>query len=112
MEVLTLPNLRRHRPPVFVTPDEVGAHWQDGKLHLPLHNKLNGAWLVAPEARGDMNFGFDILVAHAARTRRLVAGSIVGYGTISNRDPKAGVCTPKSAVRQPNGCLSRSTARG
>jgi fumarylacetoacetate (FAA) hydrolase len=76
--------------PVAVTPDELGAAWQDGKVQLPLTVHLNGALFGCPDAGVDMTFDFGQLVAHAAKTRRLGAGSIVGSGTVSNRDRSKG----------------------
>jgi fumarylacetoacetate (FAA) hydrolase len=76
--------------PVFVTPDELGAAWIDSKLHLPLVTHVNGAWFGAPEAGVDMQFNFAQLVAHAARTRPLSAGTIVGSGTVANEDTGRG----------------------
>ncbi|MCU1093518.1 fumarylacetoacetate hydrolase family protein [Stenotrophomonas maltophilia] len=76
--------------PVFVTPDELGEAWQDNKVHLPLVTHINGAWFGAPEAGVDMQFNFAQLVAHAARTRPLGAGTIVGSGTIANEDTSKG----------------------
>lgn len=76
--------------PVVVTPEELGADWRSGKLHLPVVTHFNGALFGRPNAGTDMNFGFDRLVAHAARTRALTAGTIIGSGTISNRDPAVG----------------------
>lgn len=76
--------------PVAVTLDELGAAWRDAKLHLPLEVKINGAWFGNPNAGTDMNFDFGQLIAHAARTRELEAGTIIGSGTVSNRDPKVG----------------------
>lgn len=76
--------------PVLVTPDELGGHWQDSKLSLPLHSTLNGAFFGKPEAGVDMQFNFARLVAHAARTRPLTAGTIVGSGTIANEDTGKG----------------------
>ena len=76
--------------PVFVTPDELGEAWRDSKLHLPLVSHINGAWFGAPEAGEDMQFSFADLVAHAARTRPLSAGTIVGSGTIANQDEARG----------------------
>jgi len=78
--------------PVFATPDELGADWHGGKLHRPLSVKLNGQRLGAPETGEDMQFDFGTLIAHAARTRRLVAGTVIGSGTVSNRREGAGVC--------------------
>jgi fumarylacetoacetate (FAA) hydrolase len=71
--------------PVAVTPDELGDAWRDHKLHLPLQVTLNGRPFGRPNAGEDMTFGFGALVAHAAKTRELAAGSIVGSGTVSNK---------------------------
>lgn len=76
--------------PVFVTPDELGDAWRGNKLHLPLLTHINGKWFGAPEAGEDMQFDFSQLVAHAARTRPLSAGTIVGSGTIANQDTSRG----------------------
>ena len=76
--------------PVFVTPDELGAHWRGNKLHLPLLTHINGKWFGAPEAGVDMQFDFAQLVAHAAKTRPLSAGTIVGSGTVANEDTSLG----------------------
>jgi len=76
--------------PVAVTLDELGAAWDGRTVHLPLISHLNGKLLGRPNAGTDMNFDFPTLIAHAARTRELAAGSIVGSGTVSNRDPEAG----------------------
>lgn len=76
--------------PVAATPDELGAAWRDARLHLPIVTEFNGTRFGAPEAGEDMQFGFDRLIAHAARTRRLGAGTIIGSGTVSNRDPARG----------------------
>ena len=76
--------------PVAVTPDELGAHWRDGKVHLPLEVSLNGAPFGWPNAGIDMTFSFPQLIAHAAKTRELEAGSIIGSGTVSNADRKSG----------------------
>lgn len=78
--------------PVFVTPDELGEAWHSGRLHLPLRAFVNGMLLGQPNGGVDMQFGFDQLIAHVARTRRLGAGTLLGSGTVSNRDPAAGVC--------------------
>ena len=72
--------------PVAVTPDELGAAWHDAKLHLPLTVALNGDRFGHPDAGVDMTFSFARLIAHVARTRRLGAGSIIGSGTVSNKD--------------------------
>jgi len=78
--------------PVAVTPDELGAAWDGGKLSLPLLCHLNGTLFGRPNAGVDMNFEFPALIAHAARTRPLAAGTIIGAGTVSNRDRAAGSC--------------------
>lgn len=71
--------------PVAVTPDELGDSWDGGRVHLPLVSHLNGALFGKPNAGIDMTFDFPTLVAHVAKTRSLVAGSIVGSGTVSNK---------------------------
>jgi fumarylacetoacetate (FAA) hydrolase len=76
--------------PVAVTPDELGGAWRDGKVHLPLRTDLNGEAFGRPECGEDMQFDFPTLVAHAARTRPLGAGTIVGSGTIANADEGRG----------------------
>jgi len=75
--------------PVAVTPDELGSEWRDGRVHLRLHVRWNGERFGEPQG-GEMNFNFGQLVAHAARTRRLTAGSIIGSGTVSNAAREAG----------------------
>jgi fumarylacetoacetate (FAA) hydrolase len=72
--------------PVAVTPDELGGAWRDGKLHLPLVSHVNGRLFGHPNAGIDMTFDFPTLIAHVARTRELEAGSIVGSGTVSNKE--------------------------
>ena len=76
--------------PVLVTPDELGEAWVDSELRLPLHSYLNGEWFGSPDAGTDMQFNFGQLVAHAAKTRPLSAGTIVGSGTIANEDTAVG----------------------
>lgn len=76
--------------PVAVTPDELGDSWREGKVHLPLRSTLSGKLFGEPHAGVDMQFSFPQLIAHAAQTRRLCAGSIVGSGTISNRNRSVG----------------------
>jgi fumarylacetoacetate (FAA) hydrolase len=71
--------------PVAVTPDELGGAWRENKVHLPLHVWLNGARFGEPDAGIDMTFDFAQLIAHAAKTRALGAGTIVGSGTVSNK---------------------------
>ncbi|RIJ16438.1 FAA hydrolase family protein [Henriciella mobilis] len=80
--------------PVAVTPDELGDTWSGGKLHLPMLSTYNGKPFGKPECDVDMTFDFGTLVAHAAKTRPLGAGSIIGSGTISNRDPDGGAGKP------------------
>jgi fumarylacetoacetate (FAA) hydrolase len=76
--------------PVAVTPEELGEAWHGGKLHLPLEVYVNGELLGKPNAGVDMTFSFYRLIAHAARTRPLSAGTIIGSGTVSNKDKSAG----------------------
>ncbi len=76
--------------PVLVTPDELGAAWRDDKLHLPMRTWINGQWFGAAECGEDMQFSFAELIAHAAKTRPLAAGTIVGSGTIANHDTARG----------------------
>ena len=76
--------------PVAVTPDEVGAAWQGGRLHLPLQSTWNGKRVGLCDAGPEMSFHFGQLIAHACKTRRMRAGSIVGSGTVSNQDAKRG----------------------
>lgn len=71
--------------PVAVTPDELGDVWQDAKVHLPLLSYINGEAFGKPNAGVDMTFDFGQLVAHAATTRALGAGAIIGSGTVSNK---------------------------
>lgn len=71
--------------PVAVTPDELGDAWQGGKVHLPLLSTYNGQAFGKPEAGIDMTFNFPTIVAHAAKTRPLGAGCVVGSGTVSNK---------------------------
>jgi fumarylacetoacetate (FAA) hydrolase len=80
--------------PVAVTPDELGPAWDGAKLSGPLLSWLNGAPFGRPNAGVDMTFDFPTLVAHAARTRPLGAGVIVGSGTVSNRDADGGPGKP------------------
>jgi fumarylacetoacetate (FAA) hydrolase len=80
--------------PVFVTPDALGKRWQDGKLHGCLHVDLNGQPFGRADAGVDMTFDFGTLIAHLAKTRSLGAGTIVGSGTVSNRDADGGPGRP------------------
>jgi len=76
--------------PVLATPDELGEAWRDSKLHLAMRTWINGKWFGEAEAGVDMQFSFAELVAHAAKTRPLSAGAIVGSGTIANQDTAKG----------------------
>ena len=76
--------------PAAVTPDELGDQWRDGKLHGALKVDLNGAPFGRADAGEDMTFDFPTLIAHAAKTRALSAGTIIGSGTVSNRDAEGG----------------------
>jgi fumarylacetoacetate (FAA) hydrolase len=78
--------------PVAVTPDELGDAWRDGRVHRPMIVHWNGKKVGQPDCGTDMVFHFGQLIAHAAKTRNLRAGSIVGSGTISNKDAKRGYC--------------------
>ncbi|MGV9005547.1 MAG: fumarylacetoacetate hydrolase family protein [Brevundimonas sp.] len=80
--------------PVFVTPDELGGRWKDGKLHGTLSVQLNGAEFGKADAGVDMTFDFGTLIAHLARTRSLCAGTVIGSGTVSNRDTDGGPGKP------------------
>ena len=71
--------------PVCVTPDELGDAWQDSKLRLPIHVQINARPFGKPNAGEDMTFNFAQLIAHAAKTRELAAGTIIGSGTVSNK---------------------------
>jgi len=82
--------------PVLVTPDALGERWKDGKLHGELTVELNGAVFGQADAGVDMTFDFGTLIAHLAKTRSLVAGSIIGSGTVSNRDVDGGPGKPVS----------------
>ncbi|NGY04948.1 fumarylacetoacetate hydrolase family protein [Solimonas terrae] len=82
--------------PCAITPDELGDAWQSARVHRPLLSFVNGEAFGKPDAGVDMTFDFGQLVAHAARTRPLVAGSIIGSGTVSNRGADGG---PGKAIR-------------
>ncbi|MBD8893297.1 fumarylacetoacetate hydrolase family protein [Roseibium litorale] len=75
--------------PVAVTPDEIGDHWAEGRVELPLHVAVNGQEVGRANGR-EMHFSFAGLIAHCARTRRLSAGTVIGSGTVSNEDRAAG----------------------
>jgi fumarylacetoacetate (FAA) hydrolase len=76
--------------PVAVTPDALGSAWREGRLHGALRSAINGEELGHPDAGVEMQFDFGRLIAHAARTRPLAAGTIVGSGTVSNQDRAVG----------------------
>jgi fumarylacetoacetate (FAA) hydrolase len=76
--------------PVAITPDELGEAWAGAKVHRPLVVTFNGQHFGHPNAGVDMTFSFADLIAHAARTRALAAGSIIGSGTVSNKDRSVG----------------------
>ena len=78
--------------PVLVTPDELGDAWDGERLHLPLRANLNGDLVGAPNAGQDMTFDFPTLIAHCAKSRSLVAGTVIGSGTVSNVGSEAGSC--------------------
>ena len=78
--------------PVLATPDELGDAWDGTRLHLPLRAVLNGELVGAPNAGQDMTFDFATLIAHCAKSRSLVAGTVIGSGTVSNVGSEAGSC--------------------
>jgi fumarylacetoacetate (FAA) hydrolase len=79
---------------VAVTPDELGKAFDGAKVNLPLLSFVNGKPFGRPETGNDMTFDFPTLIMHAAKTRALVAGTILGAGTVSNRDPDGGPVKP------------------
>ncbi|MEO8812955.1 MAG: fumarylacetoacetate hydrolase family protein [Caulobacteraceae bacterium] len=92
--------------PVAVTPDELGAAWREGRLHGEVRVELNGVAFGRADAGVDMTFGFGALIAHAAKTRGLAAGSIVGSGTVSNRGPDGGPGRPVAEGGAGYSCLA------
>lgn len=76
--------------PVAVTPDELAPYWKDAKLHLPLLSTLNGKLVGSPNAGLDMTFDFGQLIAHAAKSRSLMAGTVIGSGTVANQGSPTG----------------------
>ena len=92
--------------PVLVTPDELGTRWRDGKLHGPLNVDLNGQPFGRADAGEDMTFDFGTLIAHLAKTRNIGAGSIVGSGTVSNRDADGGPGKPIARGGRGYSCLA------
>ena len=89
-----------------VTPDALGDAWRDGKLHGKLEVELNGKPLGEADAGVDMTFDFGTLIAHAAKTRSLCAGTIVGSGTVSNRGADGGPGKPISEGGLGYSCLA------
>lgn len=96
--------------PVAVTPDELGQAWDGGRLHLPLLSQVNGRPFGRPDAGRDMIFDFPRLIAHAARTRHLGAGTIIGGGTVSNRDPEGGPGRPIAEGGLGYSCIAEQRA--
>jgi fumarylacetoacetate (FAA) hydrolase len=92
--------------PVFVTPDAIGARWRDGKLHGTLEVELNGQPFGRADAGEDMTFDFGTLIAHAAKTRTLGAGTIIGSGTVSNRDSNGGPGRPVEEGGRGYSCIA------
>jgi fumarylacetoacetate (FAA) hydrolase len=87
--------------PVAVSPGELAPAWDGGKLNLPIRSFVNGRAVGQPNAGVDMTFEFPALIAHAARTRNLGAGTILGGGTVANRDPAAGAsCIAELRARE------------
>ncbi len=78
--------------PVLATPDELGEAWDGARLHLPLRAILNGELIGAPNAGVDMTFDFPTLIAHCAKSRSLMTGTVIGSGTVSNVGSEAGSC--------------------
>jgi fumarylacetoacetate (FAA) hydrolase len=77
--------------PFAITPDELGTHWQNGRLHLPMSVRLNEERVGWCDAGPEMHFGFAELIQHITLTRALTAGTIVGSGTVSNEDQEHGI---------------------
>ena len=94
--------------PVAVTPDELGAAWDGGRLHLPLLVSRNGELFGRPDAGVGMHFDFPALIAHAARTRPLSAGTIVGSGTVSNKEANGGPARPVTEDGVGYSCLAEA----
>jgi len=87
--------------PVAVTPDELGPYWDGCRLSLPIVSKVNGKLMGQPNAGVDMFFTYPDLIAHAARTRKLGAGTIIGAGSVSNKDEAAGFgCIAEARIHE------------
>ena len=96
--------------PVAVTPDELGNAWDGGRLHLPILVSIKQRLFGKPNAGVDMTFDFPTLIAHAARTRRLGAGTIIGSGPVSNRDASGGPGQPVDQGGLGYGCIAEQRA--
>jgi fumarylacetoacetate (FAA) hydrolase len=94
--------------PIAVTPSELGGSWDGGRLHLPLLVSLNGKPFGRADAGTGMNFDFPTLIAHAARTRPLGAGTIVGAGTVSNKGADGGPGRPIAEGGVGYSCLAEA----
>jgi fumarylacetoacetate (FAA) hydrolase len=92
--------------PVAITPDELGDHWLGGKVLYPLLASLNGTLFGKPNAGVDMTFNFGDLISHAAKTRSLAAGTIIGSGTVSNKDVNDGPGLPISEGGHGYACIA------
>ena len=87
--------------PFAITPDELGDAWKEGRIHLPLKVTLNGDLAGDPEAGPEMHFSFFDLIQHITKTRAFTAGSILGSGTVSNKDESRGVsCLAERRMRE------------
>lgn len=92
--------------PVAVTPDELGSAWDGAKVHAPLRVDLNGEAFGRAEAGEDMTFDFPALISHAAKTRPLTTGTIIGSGTVSNRDGDGGPGKPIAEGGRGYSCIA------
>jgi fumarylacetoacetate (FAA) hydrolase len=92
--------------PVFVTPDSLGEYWQDGKLHRNVMVDLNGQPFGRTNAASDCTFDFGVLIAHLTKTRNVGAGTIIGSGTVSNRDADGGPGKPVSSGGLGYSCIA------
>ncbi len=95
-----------HFSPVFVTPDVLGDAWRDGRLNRALHVDLNGQPFGRAEAGEECTFDFGTLIAHLAKTRKIAAGSIIGSGTVSNRDPDGSPGRPVAEGGRGYSCIA------
>lgn len=95
-----------HFSPVFVTPAALGDVWRDGKLHGTLQVDLNGQPFGRADAGQECTFDFGVLIAHLAKTRRIGAGSIIGSGTVSNRDPDGSPGRPVAQGGRGYSCIA------